>query len=156
MSMIEPTVLATLRDRCVRTERLLDAPPERVHRAWSDPEELSAWLCRSVEGSLLVGARSTLVWSDRRVPLDVVESEPPARFRFRWSWLPDGSAPTMVTVGIAGYGYGSRVTLEDGPFDLSAPGVADVFAQAATMWGEALANLRARVDFGTDLRRPVR
>jgi uncharacterized protein YndB with AHSA1/START domain len=155
MSMIDPTVLAGLQDRWHRSEQLLDAPPERVHRAWSDPEELAAWLCRAVEGSLLVGARSMLVFSDRQVPIDVMESDPPGRFRFRWAWRPDVPA-TVVTVAIHRYGYGSRVVVEDGPFDLSMPGVADTFAFAATTWGFALANLRARVDFGADLRRPVR
>ena len=153
--MIDPTVLATLQDRWVRIEQLLDAPPERVHRAWSDPEELSSWLCRAVEGSLLVGARSTLVFSDRQVPVDVMESEPPSRFRFRWTWRPTVAA-TVVTVSIRRYGYGSRVVVEDGPFDLAATDVADAFALAATTWGFSLANLRARVDFGADLRRPVR
>ena len=30
----------------------------RVHRAWSDPEELASWFPRQVEGSLTVGARA--------------------------------------------------------------------------------------------------
>jgi uncharacterized protein YndB with AHSA1/START domain len=152
----EPAAIASLHDRWVRARRLLDAPPDRVHRAWTDPEELAAWFCRVVEGSLLVGARSVLVWSDRTVNVDVLESEPPVRFRFRWSLMPDGSGPTVVTVTIERNGFGSRVTLEDGPFDLTVPGGADAFGEAATGWGDALANLRARVDFGVDLRRPLR
>jgi uncharacterized protein YndB with AHSA1/START domain len=152
----EPTPGVNLHDHWVRAVRLLDAPPERAHRAWSDPEELGAWFCRAVEGSLLVGARSTLLWSDRRIPMDVLESEPPTGFRFRWSLAKGEVGWTTVTVRIAGYGYGSRVSLEDGPFDLAQPGMAEAFGIAAEGWGEALANLRARVDFGVDLRRPVR
>lgn len=140
----------------VRAQRLLDAPPERAHRAWSDPEELASWFCRHVEGSLLVGARSTLLWSDRQVGIDVLESDPPARFRFRWAWLASGGGATTVTATIERYGYGSRVSLEDGPFDLAVPGMADAYGVAAEGWGQAPANLRARVDFGIDLRRPVR
>jgi uncharacterized protein YndB with AHSA1/START domain len=153
--MTEPRPLG-LRDRWVRVERLLDAPPERVHRAWSDPEELAAWFCRVVEGSLSVGAPSRLVWSDRSVPVDVLESDPPTRFRFRWCLLPDAGVTTEVTAIISRVGYGSRVTVEDGPFQLDEPGAADAYAEAAETWGSALANLRARVDFGVDLRRPVR
>ncbi len=140
----------------IRAERLLDASPERVHRAWSDPEELAAWFPRSVDGSLLVGARSDLVWSDRRVTIEVLEADPPSRFRFRWTPAPGASMTTVVTVSIDRYGYGSRVTLEEGPYDLGVAGVADAFGRTAELWGAALANLRARVDFGVDLRRPVR
>ena len=63
---------------------------------------------------------------------------------------------TTVSVTVDRNGYGSRVTLEDGPFDLTLPGMAQAYGEAAVAWGEALANLRARVDFGVDLRRPVR
>ena len=139
----------------VRARRLLDSPPDRLHRAWSDPDELSAWFCRAVTGSLSVGARSTLVWSDREVDIDVLESDPPSRHRFRWS-SGRGAADTVVTVTIERFGYGSRLTLEDGPFDVSTPDRVQAFGDAAESWGEALANLRARVDFGQDLRRPVR
>jgi uncharacterized protein YndB with AHSA1/START domain len=140
----------------VRAERFLDASPDRAHRAWSDPEELASWFCRSVVGSLLPGARSDLVWSDRRIAIDVLESDPPSRFRFRWTPVAGASATTTVTVTIDPYGYGSRVTLEDGPFDLDAPGAAEAYGRTAELWGSALANMRARIDFGADLRRPVR
>lgn len=140
----------------VRAERFLDASPDRAHRAWSDPEELASWFARSVVGSLLPGARSDLVWSDRRIPIDVLESDPPSRFRFRWTPVPGVPATTIVSVTIDAYGYGSRVTLEDGPFDLVLAGAAEAFGRTAELWGAALANMRARIDFGADLRRPVR
>jgi uncharacterized protein YndB with AHSA1/START domain len=140
----------------VRAERFLDASPDRAHRAWSDPEELASWFPRSVVGSLLPGARSDLVWSDRRVAIDVLESDPPSRFRFSWTPIAGVSATTVVTVTIEAYGYGSRVTLEDGPFDLAVAGAAGAYGRIAELWGSALANLRARIDFGADLRRPVR
>ncbi|MFN8621768.1 MAG: SRPBCC domain-containing protein [Chloroflexota bacterium] len=142
-------------DLVIRSTRQLDAPPDRVHRAWSDPEELSAWYCRDVHGSLLAGVASTLIWSEREEEITVLESDPPGRFRFRRVAAP-GIAPTVVTVTIDRVGYGSRVRLEEGPFDASHAGVAEAVAAAAEAWGAALANLRARVDFGVDLRRPVR
>ena len=43
-----------------------------------------------------------------------------------------------------------------GPFELEAPGATDAYGRTAELWGAALANLRARIDFGADLRRPVR
>jgi uncharacterized protein YndB with AHSA1/START domain len=153
---IDPAVVPTLRDRWLRLERELDAPPDRVHRAWSDPEDLASWFCRQVQGSLLPGAPSTLVWSDRSIPVEVLESDPPGRFRFRWTRGTGTAVATEVTIVVEPRGYGSRVTLTDGPFDLTALGVADVYVDAAGTWGGALANLKSRVDYGTDLRRQLR
>jgi len=45
----------------------LNAPPERVFRMWADPEDLARWFPDRIEGGLAVGARSILVWPDRRV-----------------------------------------------------------------------------------------
>jgi uncharacterized protein YndB with AHSA1/START domain len=139
--------------RTVRLQRRLDAPPYRVYRAWSSPDALQEWFPNSVEGSLTPGTRSTLVFPDQRVWWDVVEAEPYSRFRFNWPWLPDDAWVTMVTVTITARGYGSLVTLEDGPFDLTQPGVLEAYAECQQGWGEALAHLRAVVDFSVDLRR---
>ena len=138
--------------RHVRVERKLDAPPSRVYRAWSDPAELTSWFPYTVEGSLMPGTRTTLVWPDLRVWWDVVEAEPERRFRFRWPWLADESYVTQVTVDIEPRGYGSVVRLEDGPFDVARPGVLDAYAECLEGWGEALTLLRARIDFSVDLR----
>ena len=139
--------------RTVRMQRKLDAPPYRVYRAWSAPEALSEWFPDAVEGSLAQGARSTLIFPDRRVWWDVLDAEPYSRFQFRWPWLADESWLTVATVTITPRGYGSLVTLEDGPFDLTQAGVLDAYAECLEGWGEALAHLRAIVDFSVDLRR---
>jgi uncharacterized protein YndB with AHSA1/START domain len=139
-------------ERWVRIQRRLDAPRDRVHRYWSDPEDLASWLTRQVEGSLAVGTRSTLIWHDRRIPIDVLASDPPQHFRFRWSWPTPDAYQTTVTVTLEPEGYGTLLTLADGPFDLSRPGVLDAYAEALEGWGDALTNLRAQVDFSMDLR----
>ncbi len=46
--------------------------------------------------------------------------------------------------------------MSDGPFDLTAPGGLDAYAEALLGWGEAITNLRAQVDFSVDLRRERR
>lgn len=138
--------------RTVHLQRRLDAPPYRVYRAWSSPEALAEWFPAQVEGSLAPATRSTLVFPDQRVWWDVVAAEPYSRFQFRWPWLPDDSWVTTVTVTIAARGVGSQVTLEDGPFDLARPGVFEAYAECVEGWAEALANLRAIVDFSVDLR----
>jgi uncharacterized protein YndB with AHSA1/START domain len=140
-------------ERWIRVERRLDAPQDRVHRAWSDPDEMAAWFPRRVEGSLTVGTRSILTWHDRRIPIDILASDPPTLFRFRWSWPTGDEYQTTVTVQLEPQGYGTLVRLEDGPFDISRPGVIDAWAEGLEGWGEALSNLRAQVDYSVDLRR---
>jgi uncharacterized protein YndB with AHSA1/START domain len=139
-------------ERTVRIVRRLDAPPERVFRAWSDPDELARWFPRRVEGGLAVGVRTVLVWTDKRVWWDVVESREGRSFVFRWPWLPDERLITTVSVTIKPAGYGSRVELTDGPFPLGEPGAIDAWGEALLLWGEALAMLRAQVDFSVDIR----
>ena len=146
-------LMATLRERYVRITKLLEAPPARVHRAWSDPEEIATWFPRVVEGSLSEGAHSVLTWHDRRIPIHVLESDPPVTFRFRWTWPPPDDYATQVTVKLAPHGYGTRLTLVDGPFDLTIPGVLEAYEEALQGWGETIACLRAQIDFSVDLRR---
>ncbi len=142
--------------RWVQLTRRIDASPPRVHRAWSDPDELAGWFPRQVEGSLTVGARSVLTWHDRRVPIEVLASDPPHLFQFRWSWPPDDSLLTVVTVKLEEQGYGTWLSLTDGPFDVTLPAGLDAYAEALLGWGETITNLRAQVDYSVDLRRERR
>ena len=138
--------------RWIRMERALDASPARVHRAFSDPGALAEWFPVQVEGSLAPGTRSVLIWPEQRVWWDVLSSEPERSFRFRWPWGRDETLQTEVTITLEPRGYGTRLTLTDGPFDLARPGVLDAYADALEGWGEALAQLRASVDFSVELR----
>jgi uncharacterized protein YndB with AHSA1/START domain len=138
--------------RWVRMRRRLGAAPERVFRAWADPEELARWFPEQVEGGLAVGLRSMLVWPERRVWWDVIEANPSRSFVFRWPWLPDDTLVTTVKVAIEPVGYGSRLALEDGPFPIERPGTLDAWAKSIEGWSEALAMLRAHLDFSVDLR----
>jgi uncharacterized protein YndB with AHSA1/START domain len=140
-------------ERTVRLEQRLDAPPYRVYRAWTSVDALTTWFPDSIEGSLAVGARSTLVFPARRVWWDVVSIDAEKRLVFRWPWQDNDELVTTVTVTVVPRGYGSVVTVEDGPFDLSKAGVLDAYADCLSGWGEALANLRAVIDFSVDLRR---
>jgi uncharacterized protein YndB with AHSA1/START domain len=118
------------RIRIVKVEQRLDCQPYRVYRAWSSPDALTTWYPDAVEGSLQPGAR-----------------------QFRWPWTPAEDCVTTVNVTVTPRGYGSIVSVEDGPFDLSQPGVSEAYADCLFGWGEALANLRAVMDFSVDLRR---
>ncbi len=139
--------------RTVRIQQRVDAEPYRVYRAWSSPDELLTWFPDAIEGSLAVGARSTLVFPSRRVWWDVLQAQPDVLFQFRWPSLEGDAWVSTATVTIAPRGYGSVVTLEDGPFDLTVAGVIEAYADCLVGWAEALANLRAVIDYSVDLRR---
>ncbi len=139
--------------RMITLSRVVDAPPSRVYRAWSDPETVRTWLASEVEGSLLPGARSALVFPRQRIEVDVSEAEPNFRFRFTWTHPLEGGLPSEVTVTIKPTGYGSTVTLQDGPYDVAHEAMIDEFARAIGIWATALVQLQASVDYSVDLRR---
>jgi len=138
--------------RMIRLEQRLDASAERVFRAWADPEELARWLPERIEGGLAVGARTVLLWSGERVWWDVLESTPSSTFVFRRPWTPDERLVTTVRITVRSIGYGSRVDLEDGPFPLGDAAGLDAWAAAIQAWSQALAMLRAHLDYSVDVR----
>ncbi len=139
--------------RMIQMSRVVDAPPERVYRAWSDPETVRQWLASTVEGSLLPGVRSSLVFPRHRIEVDVLEADPNSRFKFRWTHPIESGMSTEVTVIITPIGYGSTVSLSDGPYDVSDEVILDEYARAIEIWAAALTQLRATVDYSVDLRK---
>jgi uncharacterized protein YndB with AHSA1/START domain len=125
--------------KTVKLLRRLNAPPQRVFRAWSDRDELVRWLPTQIEGSLAVGTRSTLVWPDERIWWDVAQAESPRTFVLRRPWSADERLITQATIRIEPIGYGSRVDLEDGPFPIDQPGVIEIWAKAIEHRTAALA-----------------
>ena len=139
--------------RMINITRIVDAPPARVYRAWSDPETVRQWLASEVEGSLLPGVRSSLVFPRHRIEVDVLEAEPNTRFRLRWIHPEETGITSEVTVAISPMGYGSKVPLTDGPYEVSEEAILDEYARAIEIWAAALTQLRASVDYSVDLRR---
>jgi uncharacterized protein YndB with AHSA1/START domain len=137
----------------IQMSRVVDAPPERAYRFWSDPETVRQWLASSVEGSLIPGARSSLVFPRHRIEVDVLEADPNSRFRFRWTHPIEDGISTEVTVIITPIGYGSVVSLSDGPYEVGDEAILDEYARAIEIWAAALAQLRASIDYSVDLRR---
>jgi uncharacterized protein YndB with AHSA1/START domain len=106
-----------------------------------------------VEGSLQPGVRSVLVFPRLRIEIDVLEADPDSRFKFRWKHPLEDGITTEVTVVITPTGYGSTVSLSDGPYDVSDEAVLDEYARAISIWAGALTQLRALVDYSIDLRK---
>ncbi len=76
-----------------------------------------------------------------------------------WPWLPDKAWETTVSIALEPAGYGTLMTLTDGPFDLRVPGVLDAYAEANEPrpvgregWGKCSPWLRGYVDFSVELR----
>jgi uncharacterized protein YndB with AHSA1/START domain len=136
----------------IRMVRRLEAPPERAFRAWSDPEEMQRWLPERIEGSLAAGTRSVLVWREERVPVDVGEVQAHSSFTYRRAWSSAGEVVTTTRLTFVPVGYGSRVEVEDGPFDLDLPGGLEAWGKAVEWWAVTLTTLRAHLDFSVDLR----
>ena len=142
-----------MNERMISMERIVDAPPDRVYRMWSDADTMSQWLSYQVQGSLLPGARSVLVFPRNRIEIDVLEAEPDRRFKFRWLHQGERDLATEVTVSIAPKGWGSVITLTDGPYDAEVPELLDEYARAIEIWAAGLTQLRASVDYSVDLRK---
>ncbi len=139
-------------ERMVDLERVVDAPPDRVYRMWADPDTISQWFSYRTEGSLTPGARSVLIFPRQRIEIDVLEAEPDKRFRFRWNHPGKTKVMTEVTVDIRPKGWGSILTLTDGPYDTDDPEQLDAYAESIEIFAAGLAQLRASVDFSVDLR----
>jgi uncharacterized protein YndB with AHSA1/START domain len=137
----------------IELERAVDAPPERVYRMWSDPDTMAQWLSYQVRGSLQPGARSVLVFPRHQIEVDVLEAQPDERFRMRWLHPGDLDLSTEIGVRIQRQGWGSLVTLTDGPYDTDVEAVLDEYARAIAIWAAVLAQLRASVDYSIDLRK---
>lgn len=142
-----------LAPRTVRMERHFGASPSRVYRCLTDPEELTRWFPERVEGSIAAGTRSILVFPETRTWWDVSVLQSDRRFEFAWPWGPGNAYLTHVRIALApAGGAGTHLVLEDGPFDLRLPGIFDAYLEAAEGWSEALAFLRAWVDFSVEIR----
>lgn len=63
-----------------------DVPPERVWQAITDPKEVAQWFPDRVEGDLKLGSRDSFVWDEHgSFEVEVMESERPSRFVWRWA-----------------------------------------------------------------------
>jgi uncharacterized protein YndB with AHSA1/START domain len=92
----------TFVDEPIRRDVIVDAEPEVVWDALTDPGELAAWFGADAEVDLRVGGAVRFRWPDgtERRGL-VVDLDPPRRLTFRWRELrtsPSGLAVADVTL----------------------------------------------------------
>jgi uncharacterized protein YndB with AHSA1/START domain len=126
-----PSPAAQGADTALTITRLLDATPERVWKAWTDPDEVSRWMGPgnwtgkfSVIG-LHPGAeyRMEMRHTDGDVAIAVGrlrEVVPSARLVYSWAWLGEDGKPgheTLVTLTLCAVGAKTELTLRHEGFE---------------------------------------
>jgi uncharacterized protein YndB with AHSA1/START domain len=137
----------------------LNAPRERVWRALTNPEELSAWFQVKIEGAI---APDTEVWmtslhpgyAGQRFRVRFTEMAPPERFV--WEWHPGEVDPnvdysreprTTVTFTLETSARGTRLSVSETGFDeISLARRAKVHKDNSQGWPEVLVWLQKYVE----------
>jgi uncharacterized protein YndB with AHSA1/START domain len=140
-------------DRTIVESIEIEASPERVFSAWTDPEQLVAWWgddktyhTTSWESDLRVGGRwiargKALDGSPYSVEGEYVQYDPPRHLGFTWKPSYDGSGPTMVELELTPTATGTLLTLRHSGF------ASDASAQGHRMgWQRIFGWMRAYVE----------
>lgn len=146
--MPEPSPAPTAQH--VRIDRLFAAPPARVFRAWTDPDELAAWYGPDhvdvprdkIHIDLRVGGRWELTMLPRggsrfTIGYDILDLAEPELLVLRSDPMPEMGLPepTLVRVEFHAHDSGTRMILTDGPY----PGTGRPPAEAG--WNAAFTKL---------------
>jgi len=103
-------------------KRRLNAPPERVYAAWTDPEKLKRWFgpeqieTLRADADARVGGRFRIVMlgadgEEHDVSGIYREVVPNEKIAFTWAWRSTPERESLVTVVIKPEGAGSLLTL---------------------------------------------
>lgn len=107
----------------LRISRIYAAPPQKVFKAWIDPQALMRWFAPSdafktpeVEVDARVGGRYRIVMHApdgeiHRVGGTYREVVPPRKLVFTWAWESTPERESLVTVEIKPSGAGSELIL---------------------------------------------
>ena len=132
-------------------EITINASPERVWRALTNPVELSAWFKVQIEGTIAPNADVWMTSTHKgyegdRFPVRIVEMTSPRRLV--WEWHPgavDKSVDysleprTTVTFTLEPVGKQTRLSVSETGFDaIGLARRAKVFADNSQGWGEVL------------------
>ena len=133
-------------NREVLITRVFEAPRDEVFKAWTDPDEVSAWYgpahMEVARESVRIDARVGGRWEVTMVPrsggegfaigYEILELVEPELLVMRSDPMPGHPNGTLVRVQLHDHGAKTRMTLTDGPFPTGA--------------GHAEAGYRAAVD----------
>jgi uncharacterized protein YndB with AHSA1/START domain len=142
----ESTPSAAAASREVRIERIFDASREDVFKAWTDPDELSAWFGpehldtprERINVDLRVGGRYELTMVKRDdggefpAPYEIIELVEPELLVLRSDPMPEFGMPEPIVtrVEFEDLGGRTRMRLTDGPYPESAQGAEQGWSQS--------------------------
>ena len=99
----------------IRREIVVDAPPDEVWEALTDPAELGEWFANEVELDLQPGGEGVFRWGDGSQRRAVVEEVDPERLFSFWWWREEAEA-SRVAISLDPVEAGTRVVVtETGP-----------------------------------------
>jgi uncharacterized protein YndB with AHSA1/START domain len=144
-----------------RIDRTIEikAPPERVWRALTNVEELSAWFQVTIEGEIAAGQDVWMTsahaqYGGQRFRVQFVEMTPPTRFV--WRWHPGEVDPnvdysrepqTTVTFTLEPSDAGTRLSVAETGFDeISLARREKVYGDNSQGWAEVLGWLQNYVE----------
>ncbi|WP_321470469.1 SRPBCC family protein [uncultured Paludibaculum sp.] len=133
----------------------INAPPERVWRALTKREELSAWFQMGIEGEIAEGSEVWMTtthpdYKGMRFQVKFLEMRPPTLFV--WEWHPGAVDPnvdytkeprTKVTFTLQPNGAGTHLTVSETGFDaITLERRAKVYKDNTQGWAEVVVWLR--------------
>lgn len=137
----------------------IDAPPERVWRALTDPAEVARWFDVTIDGAINQGSEVWMTsqhpdYAGQRFRVRYTELTPPKRLV--WRWHPGAADPnvdysrepeTTVSFTLEPSGGGTRLTIAETGFDeITLERRAKVYADNTQGWTEVLAAFQKYVE----------
>jgi len=119
--------------RTLVVEADLDAPPDRVWRALSDPSLSSQWLPKGKVGTR-PGERFSLDDEGRRIDCEVLDAEPGLRLRLSWRDADSAISSQVTFVVSPGAAGGSRLRIVHEPVLASLAGRQTKAAARTFQW----------------------
>lgn len=129
----------------------IDAPPDQVWRALTQPDQLVRWLPRRAEVDPRVGGSFRFRWGELELAGRYLQFEPARSLRFTWG-QPGGPFPeTVIVVNLEADGQGTALSWEHYGFGRGGDWDA-YYVGSARAWAGYLKNLKALLETGHDLR----